>query len=119
MRSAQFPRTNAATIVIRSNITFPARRFLAYITRATRATFQPARYLRQRSMVEGIDVRPLSKRMRVLQLLGVLLFVPSAFAFYHFVDRGTDTPLVYLTGVSMYVGLALALYATLMLWGDD
>jgi hypothetical protein len=57
--------------------------------------------------------------MRVLQLLGVLLFVPSALAFYHLVDRGTDSPLVYLTGASTYVGLAFALYATVMLWSDD
>src|SRR6476646_2936876 len=58
-------------------------------------------------------------RMRVLQLLGVLLFVPSALAFYHLVDRGTDSALVYLTGASMYVGLAFALYASVMLWGSD
>ena len=48
-------------------------------------------------MVGGIDVRPLSKltggRMRVLQLVGVLLFVPSALAFYHLVDRRTDSPI--------------------------
>ena len=57
--------------------------------------------------------------MRVLQLVGVLLFVPSALAFYHLVDRGTDSPLVYLTGASTYVGLAFALYATVMLWSAD
>jgi hypothetical protein len=57
--------------------------------------------------------------MRVLQLLGVLLFVPSALAFYHFVDRGTDSPLVYLTGVGTYLGLAFALYASVILWSDD
>jgi hypothetical protein len=57
--------------------------------------------------------------MRVLQLLGVLLFVPSALAFYHLVDRGMDSPLVYLTGVSTYVGLAFALYASVILWSDD
>jgi hypothetical protein len=60
-----------------------------------------------------------ASRMRVLQLLGVLLFVPSALAFYHLVDRGTDSALVYLTGASMYVGLAFALYASVMLWGSD
>jgi hypothetical protein len=27
--------------------------------------------------------------------------------------------LVYLTGASMYVGLAFALYASVMLWGSD
>ena len=54
-----------------------------------------------------------------MQLLGVLLFVPSGFAFYILVDRGTDSPLVYLTGMSLYVGLALALYATVVLWGSD
>ncbi len=57
--------------------------------------------------------------MRLLQLLGVLLFVPSGFAFYILVDRGTDSPLVYLAGMSLYVGLALALYATVVLWGSD
>ena len=55
----------------------------------------------------------------MLQLLGVLLFVPSALAFYHLVDRGMDSALVYLTGASMYVGLAFALYASVMLWGSD
>jgi hypothetical protein len=57
--------------------------------------------------------------LRVLQLLGVLLFVPSVLVFYHIVDRGIDSPLVYLTGVSTYLGLAFALYASVMLWGSD
>jgi hypothetical protein len=57
--------------------------------------------------------------MRLLQLIGVLLFVPGAFAFFWFLNRGTDSPLVYLTAASMYLGLALALYATVILWVDD
>lgn len=59
------------------------------------------------------------RAMRLLQLIGVLLFVPGALAFFWFLNRGTDSPLVYLTAVSMYLGLALALYATVILWVDD
>jgi hypothetical protein len=40
-------------------------------------------------------------------------FVPSGLVFFLLVTRGTDPPLV--TAVSMYVGLGLALYATLIL----
>jgi hypothetical protein len=46
--------------------------------------------------------------MRLLQLLGVLPFVPSGLAFFLLVTRGADSPLVYLTAVSMCVGLGLA-----------
>jgi len=51
--------------------------------------------------------------------LGVLLLVPSALAFFSLLMQGTDSPLVYLSAVGMYVGLGLALYATLIVWSDD
>ena len=52
-------------------------------------------------------------RKRLLQLLGALLCVPGAIAFFVLIDRGIDSPLIYLTATAMYVGFALALYESL------
>jgi len=57
--------------------------------------------------------------MRLLQLLGVLLFVPGALALFLLLKEGAQSYLVYPAAVSMYLGLALALYATVILWTDD
>jgi hypothetical protein len=50
---------------------------------------------------------------RLLQLLGALLCVPGAITFFVLLDQGVDTPLLYPTAAAMYVGFAIALYATL------
>ena len=57
--------------------------------------------------------------MKLLLLLGVLLLVPSALGFFLLVMRGTDSYLTYLAAASLYVGLGLTLYATVMLWTED
>jgi hypothetical protein len=57
--------------------------------------------------------------LRLLQVLGVLTFVPSAVIFFWLVVRGTDSVLVYVAAIAMYVGLGVTLYATVMLWVDD
>jgi hypothetical protein len=56
--------------------------------------------------------------MKLLLVLGVLLLVPSV-GFYLLVMRGTDSHLTYLAAASLYVGLGLTLYATVMLWAED
>jgi hypothetical protein len=53
-----------------------------------------------------------------LLLLGLLLLVPGALAFFFLVMRGSDS-LVYLTAGLLYVGLGLTLYASVVLWTDD
>jgi len=53
-------------------------------------------------------------RKRLLQVVGVLLCVPSAITFFVMVVEGIDSPLVYATSAGMYVGFAVALYATLV-----
>jgi hypothetical protein len=52
-------------------------------------------------------------QQRVLQLLGALLCVPSAITFFVLMDRGNDSPLLYASAAAMYVGFAVALFATL------
>ena len=54
-----------------------------------------------------------------LLLLGLLLLVPGALAFFFLVMRGSDSYLVYLTAGCLYVGLGLTLYAIVVLWTDD
>jgi hypothetical protein len=54
-----------------------------------------------------------------LLLLGLLLLVPGALAFFFLVMRGSDSYLVYLTAGCVYVGLGLTLYASVVLWTDD
>jgi hypothetical protein len=39
--------------------------------------------------------------------------------FFLLVLRGSDSPLVYVIAASMYVGLGLTLYASVILWTDD
>jgi hypothetical protein len=60
----------------------------------------------------------LRNRMRLLQPLGVLLFVPGALALFLLLKEGAQSYLVYPAAVSN-LGLALALYATVILWTDD
>jgi hypothetical protein len=57
--------------------------------------------------------------LRLLQAVGVLTLVPSATMFFLLVLRGSDSPLVYVIAASMYVGLGLTLYASVILWTDD
>ena len=54
-----------------------------------------------------------------LLLLGLLLLVPGALAFFFLVMRGSDSYLVYLTASCLYVGLGLTLYASVVLWTED
>jgi hypothetical protein len=62
-----------------------------------------------------------AERRHSLKLLtgGILLFLPSAALFYGLVHRGTDSPLVYLAAMAMYVGLGIALYAIVILLTND
>jgi hypothetical protein len=45
--------------------------------------------------------------------------VPGALALFLLLKEGAHSYLVYPAAVSMYLGLALALYATVILWTDD
>jgi hypothetical protein len=57
--------------------------------------------------------------MKLLLVLGVLLFVPSALVFFVLVMRGAESHLVYISAASMYIGFGLTLYAIVTLWTDD
>ena len=64
------------------------------------------------------EFRRYGEGMKLL-LLGLLLLVPGALAFFFLVMRGSDSYLVYLTAGCLYVGLGLTLYASVVLWTDD
>lgn len=55
----------------------------------------------------------------LLLALGVLMLVPSAIFFFMLVMRGTDLLLVYVAAATMYVGMGITLYATVVLWTED
>jgi hypothetical protein len=57
--------------------------------------------------------------LRLLLALGVLMLVPGAIFFFTLVMRGTDSLLVYVAAATMYVGMGITLYATVVLWTED
>jgi hypothetical protein len=83
------------------------------------ARAKKTRSQRRATSMPPVIILDYTSRMRLLLLLGVLLFVPGALGFFWLLDRGTDSLLVYLTAGGMYLGLALALYASVILWGND
>ncbi len=47
------------------------------------------------------------------------MLVPSAIFFFTLVMRGTDSLLVYVAAATMYVGMGITLYTTVVLWTED
>jgi hypothetical protein len=57
--------------------------------------------------------------MKLLLLFGILLGVPSGIAFVWLLQVGGRSYLLFLSSIGMYAGLAVALYATAMLFTND